>query len=149
MRPGQTRYGLRSLRKRNLTLSGIDVWGLVGILLALLFAFMVSTSPTHSVTAVDRFPAVNATSKPRALREDAMRITVMADGRIYFGNRRVAAEELPDRIREGVANGAERKIYMVVDNRAKYSGAEKVIAQIRLTGIHDVTFLTDQPFIHK
>lgn len=110
---------------------------------------MVSSSPIHHSMGVDRFPAVNATSKPSALREDAMRIMVMADGIIYFGNRRVVAEDLPERIREGVANGAERKIYMLVDNRAKYSGAEKVIDQIRLAGIHDVTFLTDQPFINK
>src|SRR5712672_2894629 len=149
VRPGQTRYGLRSLRKRNLTLSGIDLWGLAGILLVLLSMFMVIVPTPPTSQSTNRLPAVNATSMPGALKEDAMRVAVTADGSIYFGNSQVAADELPERIRESVTNGEDRKIYMVVDARAKYSGVEKVIDQIRLTGINDVTFLTDQPFSHR
>jgi biopolymer transport protein ExbD len=86
---------------------------------------------------------------PGAMREDAMKIMIMMDGVIYFGNHRVVAEELPEEIRERVRNGAERKIYLVVDQRAKYGNAEKVLDQVRLAGIREISILTDQPYIHK
>ncbi|SRR6266404_675218 len=140
-----SRLHLSALRKRNLLLSGIDVWALVGILLVLLIIFMVNVPPYHGIS-VDRATAVHSTPMPSATREDAMRILVTRDGRIYFGNHAVATEDLPDEIRERVRNGAERKIYLAVDARAKYGDAEKVLDQIRVSGIRDVSFLTQQPY---
>jgi biopolymer transport protein TolR len=127
-------------------LSGIDVWGLVSILLVLLFILMVHVPAPHHGISLDRATAVHSTPMPGATKEDAMRISVMRDGRIYFGNHAVATEDLPDEIRERVRNGAERKIYLAVDARAKYGDAEKVLDQIRLSGIRDVSFLTQQPY---
>jgi biopolymer transport protein ExbD len=126
-------------------LSGIDVWGLVGIMMVLLFIFMSNTSPYHGVS-VDRATAVHSTPMPGAIKEDAMRIFVMRDGRVYFGNHVVAMEDLPNEIRERVRNGAERKIYLAVDARAKYGDAEKVLDQIQVSGIRDVSFLTEKPY---
>jgi biopolymer transport protein ExbD len=127
-------------------LSGIDVWGLVSILLVLLFILMVHVPTPHHGISVDRATAVHSAPMPGATKEDAMRISVMRDGRIYFGNHAVATEDLPDEIRERVRNGAERKIYLAVDARAKYGDAERVLDQIRLSGIRDVSFLTEQPY---
>ena len=140
-----SRLHLSALRKRNVLLSGIDVWALVGILLVLLIIFMVNVPAYHGIS-VDRATAVHSTPMPSATREDAMRILVTRDGRIYFGNHAVATEDLPDEIRERVRNGAERKIYLAVDARAKYGDAEKVLDQIRVSGIRDVSFLTQQPY---
>jgi biopolymer transport protein ExbD len=70
----------------------------------------------------------------------------MRDGRVYFGNHVVAMEDLPNEIRERVRNGAERKIYLAVDARAKYGDAEKVLDQIQVSGIRDVSFLTEKPY---
>ena len=145
MRPQHPRLHLSALRKRNMLLSGIDVWGLVGIMMVLLFIFMSNTSPYHGVS-VDRATAVHSTPMPGAIKEDAMRIFVMRDGRVYFGNHVVAMEDLPNEIRERVRNGAERKIYLAVDARAKYGDAEKVLDQIQVSGIRDVSFLTEKPY---
>jgi biopolymer transport protein ExbD len=145
MRRGQTRFGLLALRKKNLTLSGIDLWGLVGVLIALLCILMVSGPPHHHGAGVDRATALHSNPMPGAIREDALQILVTRDGSIYFGNSRVTAEILPEEIRKRVQNGAERKIYLAVDARAKYSEVEEVLDQIRLTGIQDVSLLTDQP----
>jgi biopolymer transport protein ExbD len=145
MRRQHPRLHLSALRRRNVLLSGIDVWGLVGILLVLLLIFMVSVPAYHGIS-LDRATAVHSTPLPGATKEDAMRIFVMRDGRVYFGNYAVAAEDLPDEIRERVQNGAERRIYLSVDGRAKYGDAEKVLDQIRVSGIRDVSFLTQQPY---
>ena len=149
MRQGRTRFSLLALRKRNQTLSGIDAWGAMGLALAPLCTFLITPTPSHHGITVDRVPAVHATSMPGAMREDAMKIMIMMDGVIYFGNHRVTAEELPEEIRERVRNGAERKVYLVVDQRAKYSNAEKVLDQVRLAGIPEISILTGQPYIHK
>ena len=150
MRRAQTRFGLLALRKRNLLLHGIDVWGLVGVMLILLFIFMTVPQPyPHHGMAVDHAAAAHSTLMPGALKEDAMKIMITRDGSVYFRNHRVVAESLPDEIRESVQNGAERKIYLLVDQRAKYGDTEKVLDQIRLAGIREVSFLTDQPYPHR
>jgi biopolymer transport protein ExbD len=135
-----------ALRKRNALLSGIDVWGLFGILLVLLVILMVYVPVPYHRISLDWATAVHSTPIPGATKEDAMRIFVMRDGRVYFGNHAVAMEELPDEIRERVRNGAERKIYLTVDARARYAQAERVLDQIRLSGIREVSLLTEQPY---
>jgi biopolymer transport protein ExbD len=113
--------------------------------MALLFTFMANTPPiTHGV-GVDRAHALHSTPMPGVLKEDAMRILIARDGSIYFGNHRIIAEELPREIQERVQNGAEEKIYLAVDPRTRYGSAEKALDQIRIAGIRDVSFLTDQP----
>lgn len=141
-----SRLHLSALRRRNVLLSGIDVWGLFGILLVLLFILMVYVPVPYHRMSVDRATAVHSAPMPGAIKEDAMRIFVRRDGRVYFGNHAVAMEDQPDEIRESVRNGAEKKIYLTVDARAKYGNAERVLDQIRLSGIRDVSFLTEQPY---
>jgi hypothetical protein len=57
---------------------------------------------------------------PGALREDALRVALTRDGAIYFREHRIALEDLPNEIREGLRSGAERKVYIAVDARAKF-----------------------------
>jgi biopolymer transport protein ExbD len=140
------RLHLSALRKRNALLSGIDVWGLFGIMVVLLFILMVYVPVPYHGISVDRAIAVHSTPMPGAIKEDAMRIFVRRDGLLFFGNHAVAMEDLPGEIRESVRNGAEKRIYLTVDARAKYGNAERVLDQIRLSGIRDVSFLTEKPY---
>jgi biopolymer transport protein ExbD len=146
MQRQHSRLHLSALRKRSALLSGIDVWALFGILLVLLFTLMAYVPTPYHPISVDRASAVHSPPMPGAIKEDAMRVFVMRDGRVYFGNHSVTMEDLPDEIRERVKNGSERKIYMAVDARARYGDAEKVLDQIRLSGIRNVSFLTEQPY---
>jgi biopolymer transport protein ExbD len=82
---------------------------------------------------------------PGAGREDAMRISITRDGKVYFRNHQVALDALPDEIQEGLRNGAERRIYLAIDARAKYGDAKAILVQIRLAGIENVSFLTEKP----
>jgi biopolymer transport protein ExbD len=81
---------------------------------------------------------------PRAVQEDAQIVSVSSDGRVYYSNSRITAGELPDQIRESLRNGADRKIYIRADARAKYIDVERVLDEIRKTGIQKVCFFAEK-----
>jgi biopolymer transport protein ExbD len=81
---------------------------------------------------------------PRAAREDAQIVSVMSDGQIYYRNFRVTADDLPELIREGVKYGADRKIYIRADARAKYLSVKNVLTEIRQAGIENVCFFAER-----
>jgi hypothetical protein len=49
---------------------------------------------------------------PGAHREDALIVALLRDGTMYFGKPKTRPGGLPAQIREGVARGAEKKIYI-------------------------------------
>jgi len=70
-----------------------------------------------------------------ANREDAMHVYVLRDGSFYFGNSMVALDEVPRRIQEQVTGGAERRVYLQADGRAKYGDVKQVLDKVRKAGI--------------
>ena len=136
---------LRLAKRQSAFRFSLNLWPFVGILLALLMTFMVSTSPHHGL-AVDLPTSMYALPQRYALREDAIRLSVAKDGVIYFGGRRVVPEEVAPAIRRAVDEGAERKVYLQVDSRARYGGAEVVLDQIREAGIREITVLAERPY---
>jgi biopolymer transport protein ExbD len=123
----------------------IDLSALLGIFFAIFITLATQNSISHGA-AVDLVKSRNATPAPTALREDAMWISVTRDGKWYFGARRVSPEELPSRILEGLRNGAENRVFLLVDARAKYKDAEMVLEEIQRTKVRRVTFLTFRSF---
>jgi len=80
------------------------------------------------------------------VKEDAMLISITRDGNLFFRDHRVACADLANEIREGVRTGADNKVYMVMDGRAKYGRAIPALVQIRLAAIENVSFLTEKPY---
>ena len=122
------------------------MWGFVSVMLALLFLLMPTMSfyndlPIHGADLTETHHAVEI---PKALREDAIRIEVDSDGTIYFRDQPVLSSQLPDLIRGGIRNGAERKVYFSADARAKYGRVLQVLDGIQLAGVEEVCFLTWQ-----
>jgi biopolymer transport protein TolR len=134
---------LRSANRRNELYCRIDPIPFLGLSFVLLCAFMTSEPMITSSHMSDLFTAPHAHSVPAARRWDSIRIGISRDGSIYFGNSKVAIDELPNRIRDATLNGAEKKVYLVVDARARYGDVKAALAQIQLTGIENVCFLTD------
>ena len=122
-----------------------DFYPLVGVALTLLVAFMLETPtyPHHGVIA-DLPHSGYASQMPKAMREDAQIVSVMRDGRIYFGNTPMSAEDLPDKFREGLKKGAEKKVYIRADARARYVDVKQVLVEIRQAGIENVCLLTEK-----
>jgi len=81
---------------------------------------------------------------PRAIREDAQIVSVLRDGRIFYRNLQIVADDLPDKIREGVRSGADRRVYIRADAWAKYMDVNRVLSEVRKAGIENVCFLAER-----
>jgi biopolymer transport protein TolR len=122
----------------------VDAYPFVVLAITLLAIFMTSTPMITRGFSAD-LPGVRfASPMPRALREDAQVVSVMRDGAVYYGNSRINPEDPAERIRESVRKGADRKIYIRADARAKYMDIERVLDEIRKTGIQNISFLTEK-----
>ena len=122
------------------------MWGFVSVMLAI---SSYSCRPRHILFVsepVDGPQAYHSTPLPGAIKEDAMQVGVTRDGRLFFRYNQVGLEDLQEEIRKGVRNGAEKRIYLAADARAKYGDAKAVLEQIWLAGIEDVSFLTEKPY---
>jgi biopolymer transport protein ExbD len=135
----------RAARRASTYYAGINVSAFVSVMLALLFLLLGDTTPDrYQKGAVDLPVAENAVSKPRALREDVMRVAVTRDGQVYFRQTHASPEELANLIRTALQEGAERKVYLAADARAKYGEVEIVLKQIRLAGIASIVILANK-----
>ncbi len=122
----------------------IDVSAFASVTVFLLAVFMVTTGPTHQGTSYDLPTVGHPIPMPRANREDALLVTVMRDGMIYFQNSRVVPNQMPAMIRDGVNRGAEQKVYIRADARARYGTVAAVLDAVHAAGVEKVTFLVGQ-----
>jgi biopolymer transport protein ExbD len=133
------------VRQRNSRSSGliskIDVSALAAVLFVLLFLFMMLTSTTHHGVSADLPKVWHPKSMPGANREDALTAVILRDRTIYFRRGRVRPGDLPAQIREGVGNGAEKKIYIRADERVRYRTVLGVLDAVRSAGVEKIAFL--------
>jgi biopolymer transport protein ExbD len=74
-----------------------------------------------------------------------MKIYMTRDGRVYFRNTRLNVKSLPILIRGAAVEGAEKKVYLAVDARAKYGDAAAVVDEIGKAGIREICILAYKP----
>src|SRR5215831_13143834 len=122
----------------------LNLWPFVAVLLVLLIVFMEGLGPIHTDIPVDLPSSFHGTAQPKGLAEDAMKVYVARDGRVAFRNIRVQAKSLEILILGAVGEGAERKVYLAVDSRAKYADAAAVVDAIGKAGIREISFLVDK-----
>ena len=128
----------------------IDVTAFAGIMFALVAMFLlpatvVVDSPRDAAhVGVDLAKVSNSTDLRGALREDALVVAVQRNGNIWFDRDKITPEHLPVAIRERVSHGAERKVYIRADMRAKYGSVLEVLSTVRSAGIENVAFLVNE-----
>jgi len=137
----------RIAKRRSGVGAKIGQWPLVGASVALLLIIMVSqemVSQVHPMAIADLPFTGHAAPQPKAMREDAVKITLSRDGAVYFRNTKVLPKDLPDLIRKTVQEGAERRAYLAADARAKYGDVKAVVDLIGQAGIRDITILAEK-----
>jgi biopolymer transport protein ExbD len=134
----------RQARRNPHLFANIELSGLLAICIVLLVFSMTLPQPHHSY-GPDFDVTNHSLSLPNANKEDAIVVAVMRDGAVYFRNSKTTCELLPDAIRQAVRDGAERKVYVKADARARYVDVEAVIDAIRHAGIANVAFITVKP----
>jgi len=134
---------LKSAHRPNYLYCHIDAFPMLALTLVLLMMFLLASPYPHHGVTVDRVKSAHAHRVPAATKEDAIRVAVFRDGTVYVGTQRVEPDVLSNRIRDAVLNGAEKKVYLIVDARAQYGDVNAVLPQIRLAGIERVCLLTE------
>jgi biopolymer transport protein ExbD len=121
----------------------IDVFPLLAIFFVLFLIVLMAQPRAHGGYGPDPPRAQHATALPGAIRDDAMLLFLTRDGRLFFRTHQVVPQDLPGEIRESLQSGAERRVYLIVDEHAKYSLIATAAAQIQRTGLQNVSFVTD------
>ena len=124
--------------------SNINVTPMVDVMLVLLIIFMVITPMLQKGVSVDLAKVNSPEAMPDADKEDALIVAVMRDGKIFFGNDQIAADQLTQKIKDRIANRTNKIVYVRADARAKYGSVVEVVDNVRSAGVDDLGLLTEQ-----
>jgi biopolymer transport protein TolR len=124
--------------------SNINVTPMVDVMLVLLIIFMVITPMLQKGVSVDMAKVASPTPMPDADKEDALLVSIMRDGKIYFGSDRVDADKLTQLVKDRLANKPDKRVFIKSDARARYGNVVDVVDNVRSAGVDDVGLLTEQ-----
>jgi biopolymer transport protein TolR len=136
-----------SLAKRNEVAkvnSDINVTPMVDVMLVLLIIFMVITPMLQKGVSVDLAKVNSPSQMPDADKEDALIVAIMRDGKIFFGNDQIPADQLTAKVKDRLANKNDKRVFIRADARAKYGSVVEVVDNVRSAGVDQLGLLTDQ-----
>jgi biopolymer transport protein TolR len=136
----------RSRFRSNYLICHIDVTAFLAIMIAVLYLFMLPPASYRDLrpVAVDLPKVKHPDLMGAANREDALIVAVMRDGKVFFRADPVVIEELPARVHQAVVRGAENKVYIRADARAKLASVKDVLDALQASGVENIAFLTEQ-----
>jgi biopolymer transport protein ExbD len=128
------------------TVADINVTPMVDVMLVLLIIFMVITPMLTKGVAVEKVKTKNPIAMKDADKEDAILISVTRNGEVFLspGNKRVAVDELPAKVRDLQTNKLDKTVYISADMRAKYERVTDVVDNLRAAGVDSLGLLTEQ-----
>jgi biopolymer transport protein TolR len=124
--------------------SDINVTPMVDVMLVLLVIFMVITPMLQKGQSVDMAKVNNPTPMQDAEKEDALMVTVMRNGDVFFSNDKVAPDSLTSKLKDRLANHQDKRVYVKADARAHFGNVVQVVDAVRAAGVDDLGLLTDQ-----
>lgn len=139
---------LRSWRKTAKLFSDFNTLQFACVMSLVLFVMLIVflTLPTRFHSTYPDLPKVfHPVSMPSAARENAMRVSITRDGKVYFGVEQVMPASLPGKIVDRLKDPeVEWKVYIVADARARWGSIKPVVDSVRAAGIRRIAFLVDQ-----
>ena len=124
--------------------SDINVTPMVDVMLVLLIIFMVITPMLQKGVSVTLAKTDNPIKMPEADKEDSLIVAVMRDGKVYFNSDVVTAESLTDKVKDKLANKADKRIFVKADAGAKYGDVVAVVDEVRSAGVDQLGLLTEE-----
>src|SRR5215831_19097638 len=124
--------------------SNINVTPMVDVMLVLLIIFMVITPMLPQGVPVDLAKTSDPMAMSDASKPDALILSVMRDGRMFLGSESVASEVLRKKVRDQVANRADKTVYVRADARARYGSLVEAVDDIRAAGVDQLGLLTEK-----
>jgi len=122
----------------------IDASAFAGVLLVLLlmFEFLMPASDSDFRQVVELTRSNHPVDMAGALREDALQVSISESGDVYFRNVKIPPDELASKIRDGLRDGAEEKVYVIADARTHYVDIRPVLTEISLAGVEQIGIIT-------
>jgi biopolymer transport protein ExbD/biopolymer transport protein TolR len=124
--------------------SDINVTPMVDVMLVLLIIFMVITPMLQKGISVDMAKVNNPTPMQDADKEDALLVSVMRNGDVFFGSDKIAVDSLTGKVKDRLANRTDKRVYVKADARAHFGNVVQVVDGVRAAGVDDLGLLTDQ-----
>ncbi len=124
--------------------SDINVTPMVDVMLVLLIIFMVITPMLQKGISVDLAKVNSPEAMPDADKEDALVVAVMRDGKVFFGTDQIQVDQLTQKVKDRLANRADKRVFIRSDARAKFGAVVEVVDNVRSAGVDDLGLLTDQ-----
>jgi biopolymer transport protein TolR len=125
--------------------SDINVTPMVDVMLVLLIIFMVITPMLQKGISVDMAKVNNPTPMQDADKEDALLVSIMRDGTVYFGADKIPqVDSLTGKVKDRLANRTSKEVYVKADARAHYGNVVQVVDAVRAAGVDDLGLLTEQ-----
>ena len=124
--------------------SEINVTPMVDVMLVLLIIFMVITPMLQKGISVDMAKVNNPTPMQDADKEDALLVSVMRNGDVFFGSDKIAVDTLTGKVKDRLANRTDKRVYVKADARAHFGNVVQVVDGVRAAGVDDLGLLTDQ-----
>jgi biopolymer transport protein ExbD/biopolymer transport protein TolR len=126
--------------------SDINVTPMVDVMLVLLIIFMVITPMLQKGISVDMAKVNNPTPMQDADKEDALLVSVMRDGTVYFGADKLTGgvDTLTGKVRDRLTNRMNKEVYLKADARAHFGNVVQVVDAVRAAGVDDLGLLTGQ-----
>jgi biopolymer transport protein TolR len=124
--------------------SDINVTPMVDVMLVLLVIFMVITPMLQKGQSVDMAKVNNPTPMTDAEKEDALMVTVVRNGDVFFGNDKVPVDSLTNKLKDRLVNHQDKRVYVKADARAHFGNVVQVVDAVRAAGVDDLGLLTDQ-----
>jgi biopolymer transport protein TolR len=143
-----TAFGeIMSLAKRNEGAnvnSDINVTPMVDVMLVLLIIFMVITPMLQKGISVDMAKVNNPTPMQDADKEDALLVSVMRNGDVFFGSDKIPVDSLTSKVKDRLTNRTNKEVYLKADARTHFGNVVQVVDAVRAAGVDDLGLLTDQ-----
>ena len=124
--------------------SSINVTPMVDVMLVLLIIFMVITPMLQNGPSVQMPTAKNPIAMPDADKTDALIVSVMHDGKIFFDTQYVTDEELTQKIKDRLPSAADRTVFVRADARARYGIVANTVDDVRSAGVDQLGLLTEK-----
>jgi biopolymer transport protein ExbD/biopolymer transport protein TolR len=124
--------------------SDINVTPMVDVMLVLLIIFMVVTPMLQHGVSVDMAQVNNPEPMADADKEDALLVSVMRNGDVFFGTDKITPDNLTSKVKDRLANKSDKRVYVKADARAHFGNVVQVVDSVRAAGVDDLGLLTDQ-----
>ena len=123
--------------------SNINVTPMVDVMLVLLIIFMVVTPLLRPGPPVEMVRAENPVQMPDADKEDTLLVAINREGQVFLGNEKITTAEVAQKIKDRLANRADKKVFVKADARSRYGVVVEVVDSVRSAGVDELGLLTE------